>query len=154
MKLWNRFASPSIITWIIIGLIYPMLFHVFSFKIASTYLQKQPLNTSTKFTGEHPCRNMISIKLLCNCGRLLLKPGSEPEKPGPRLWNRTLINLDPEKPGPWKTWTLNNLDPQKHGSWKTWNNMWLKSVSDFRELCFKRTMHNVICRWKVHRYLN
>ena len=49
---------------------------------------------------------------------LLLKPG-----PGP--WNRTLKNLDPKKPGPWKTWTLKNLDPDKCGPWKTWT---LKSL--------------------------
>ena len=24
-------------------------------------------------------------------------------------------NLDPEKPGPWKNWTLKNLDLEKHG---------------------------------------
>ena len=24
-------------------------------------------------------------------------------------------NLDPEKPGPWNTWTLKNLDLEKHG---------------------------------------
>ena len=41
-------------------------------------------------------------------------------KPGPRPWTRTLKNLDPEKPGPrktWtlKTWTLKNLDSEKPG---------------------------------------
>ena len=36
------------------------------------------------------------------------------EKPGP--WKTlTQKNLDPEKPGPWKIWTLKNLDPEKHG---------------------------------------
>ena len=38
--------------------------------------------------------------------RLLLKP-----EPGP--WTQTLKNLDPEKPGPRKTWTLKNLYPEK-----------------------------------------
>ena len=38
--------------------------------------------------------------------RLFLKPG-----PGP--WTRTMKNMDPEKPKPWKTWTLKNLDPEK-----------------------------------------
>ena len=28
--------------------------------------------------------------------------------------------LDPEKPGPWKTWTQKNLDPEKPEPWKTW----------------------------------
>ena len=27
-------------------------------------------------------------------------------------------NLDPEKLGPWKTWTLKNLEPEKPGPWK------------------------------------
>ena len=35
---------------------------------------------------------------------LLLKPGLGP-------WTRTLGNLDPEKPGLRKTWTLKNLNP-------------------------------------------
>ena len=34
-------------------------------------------------------------------------------KPGPRPWTRTQKNLDPEKPGPRKTWTLKNLGPEK-----------------------------------------
>ena len=35
------------------------------------------------------------------------------EKPGLRkTW--TLKNLDPEKRGPRKTWALKNLDPEKH----------------------------------------
>ena len=48
--------------------------------------------------------------------RLLLKPG-----PGPwKTWTRTLKNLDPEKPGLWRTCTLKNLDPEKPEPWKTW----------------------------------
>ena len=43
--------------------------------------------------------------------RLLLKPGLRP-------WIRTL-DPEPEKPEPWKTWTLKNLDPEKSGLWKT-----------------------------------
>ena len=34
-------------------------------------------------------------------------------KPGRGPWTRTLTNLDPEKPGPRKTWNLKNLDPEK-----------------------------------------
>ena len=37
-----------------------------------------------------------------------------------KTWTRSLKNLDPEKPGPWKTWTLKNLDPEKPGPWETW----------------------------------
>ena len=52
----------------------------------------------------------------------------------------TQKDLDSEKLRPSKTWTQNNLDlknlePEKHGI-----NMGLKSMSDFRELCFIKTM--------------
>ena len=40
---------------------------------------------------------------------------------------RTPNNLDPEKPGPSKIWTLKNMDSEKHGI-----NMGLKNISDFR----------------------
>ena len=59
--------------------------------------------------------------------RLLLK-----HRPGP--WTRTTKNLDPK-----------NLDPKKHEI-----NIGLKCVSDFRELCFIKTMGNVIYCLKVH----
>ena len=62
----------------------------------------------------------------------------DPEEPGPRK------NLDPEKPGPGKTWTLKSLDPEKHGI-----NIGLRNMSDFRELCFLKTMRNVIYCLKV-----
>ena len=60
--------------------------------------------------------------------------------------------------GPWKNWTLKKLDSERPGTWKTWIlknriNMGLKSMSDFRELCLIKTMHNVICCLKFHRYL-
>ena len=39
---------------------------------------------------------------------LLLRPGPRPWTrtldPGPGPWTRTRKNLDPEEPGPWKTW--------------------------------------------------
>ena len=44
------------------------------------------------------------------------------------------LNREPE-PGPSKTWTLKNMDPEKHRI-----NMGLKSMSDFRELCFVKTI--------------
>ena len=34
-------------------------------------------------------------------------------KPKPKLWTKNLKNLDPEKPGPCKTWILKDLDPEK-----------------------------------------
>ena len=52
----------------------------------------------------------------------------------------TLNKLDPEKPGIRQKWTLKNMDSEKHGI-----NMGLKNMSDFRELCFKNIIRNVIC---------
>ena len=57
-----------------------------------------------------------------------------------KTWTQTLENLNPESPGLWKTWTLKNMESEKHGI-----NMALKNMSDFRELCFKKTMRNMIC---------
>ena len=34
--------------------------------LAEVFLKKGVLKICSKFTGEHPCRNVISIKLLCN----------------------------------------------------------------------------------------
>ena len=59
---------------------------------------------------------------------LLLRRGTIP-----KTW--TQKNLDHQKPGPKTTWNLKNMDPEKHGI-----NMGLKSMSDFRELCFIKTM--------------
>ena len=58
---------------------------------------------------------------------LLLKPG-----PGP--WNRTRT----------RTRTLKNLDPEKPGV-----NIGLKNMSDFRELCFIKTIRNMSYGLKV-----
>ena len=35
-----------------------------------------------------------------------------------KAWARTLQNLDPKKPRPYRTWTLKNLDPAELGSLK------------------------------------
>ena len=61
-----------------------------------------------------------------------------------KTWTQTLKNLEPEKPRPWKTWTLKNLDPENHRI-----NIRLKNMSDFRELCFIKTMRNVIYCLKI-----
>ena len=64
----------------------------------------------------------------------------DPEKPGPRKIY-TLKNLGSEKPGPWKTWP-----------WKTWtlkNMGFLKNGADFKELCFIKIMHNLFFCGKV-----
>ena len=53
--------------------------------------------------------------------------------------NGSFQNLDPDPgPGLW-TRTMKNLDPEKHGI-----NIVLKNMSDFRELCFIKTVCNVI----------
>ena len=65
-----------------------------------------------------------------------------------KTWTRTL-DLDPEKPGPLKTWTLKNLDPQKHEA-----NIGLKYMSDFKQLYFIKTMRNVIYCLKVFQAKN
>ena len=36
-----------------------------------------------------------------------------------KTWTQTL-DLDAEKPWPWKTWTLKNVYPENRGPWKTW----------------------------------
>ena len=55
-----------------------------------------------------------------------------------------LKNLDSEKSGPSKTWTLKSLDPEKPGI-----NIGLKNMSDFRELCFIKTIRNMSYCLKV-----
>ena len=60
-----------------------------------------------------------------------------------KTWTWTL-DPDPEKLGPWKTWTLKNLDPEKPGI-----NIGLKNMSGFRELCFMKTIRNVSYCLKV-----
>ena len=51
-----------------------------------------------------------------------------------KTWTRTL-DSDPEKTGPRTIYTLKNLDPKKHEI-----NIGLKFMSDFRGLCFIKTM--------------
>ena len=42
------------------------------------FLGKGVLEKCSKFTGEHPCRSAISIKLLCNFIEILLRHGCYP----------------------------------------------------------------------------
>ena len=94
--------------------------------------------------------DLARAKLLCGKPKsyidgLLLKPGPGPwtlyPDPGPGPWTRT---LDPG-PGPWiRTRTLKNLEPEKPGI-----NIGLKNMSDFRELCFTKTIRNVSYCLKV-----
>ena len=57
-------------------------------------------------------RKIVQKNKLCYSRRILLKPRARP-------WTRTL-DLDPEKPGPKKTWTQKNLHPENPGPRKTW----------------------------------
>ena len=42
------------------------------------FLVKGVLKICNKFTGEHPCRSVISIKLLCNFTEIALRHGCSP----------------------------------------------------------------------------
>ena len=42
------------------------------------FLGKAVLEICSKFTGEHPCRSVISIKLLCNIIEIALQHGCSP----------------------------------------------------------------------------
>ena len=44
------------------------------------FLEKGVLKICSKFTGEHPCRSLISIKLLCNFIEITLRHGCSPVK--------------------------------------------------------------------------
>ena len=44
------------------------------------FLVKGVLKICSKFTGEHPCRSVISIKLLCNFIEITLRHGCSPVK--------------------------------------------------------------------------
>ena len=55
-----------------------------------------------------------------------------------KTWTRTL-----------KNWSLKNLDPEKHET-----NIGLKYMPDVRELCFIKTMRNMIYCLKVSQSKN
>ena len=42
------------------------------------FLKKGVLKICSKFTGDHPCRSVISIKLLCNFIEIALRDGCSP----------------------------------------------------------------------------
>ena len=69
------------------------------------FLGKVVLKVCSKFTGEHPCLSVISIKLLCNFIGITLQHGSSPENSQhifrtPLLLFFTIItvNIDVSKP--------------------------------------------------------
>ena len=53
-------------------------FHLIKSSHAEVFLEKGVLKICSKFTGEHPYRNLISIKLLCNFIEINLRHGCSP----------------------------------------------------------------------------
>ena len=102
---------------------------------------KEPKCISVQIEKKKIKRAAVSFSTMCS-SRIFVRWATS------KTLTRTPNNLDPQKPGPSKIWTLKNMDSEKHGI-----NMGLKNMSDFRELCFKNTIRNVICCLKVHRYL-
>ena len=60
--------------------IRPLLFlhNLFRSSRLEVFLVKGVLNIRSKFTGEHPCRIVISIKLLCNFVEITHRHGCSP----------------------------------------------------------------------------
>ena len=54
------------------------LLHTLRSSRPEVFLRKSSLKICRKFTGEHPCRNVISIKLLCNFIEIALRHGCSP----------------------------------------------------------------------------
>ena len=52
--------------------------HIFRSSHPEAFLVKDFLNICSKFTGEHSCRSVISIKLLCNFIEMALRHGCSP----------------------------------------------------------------------------
>ena len=63
-----------------------MRLQIWQFKLAGVFrscspevfLRKSVLKIYSRFTGEHPCRSVISIKLLCNFIEITLRHGCSP----------------------------------------------------------------------------
>ena len=53
-------------------------FYRFRSSHLEVFLEKVVLKICRKFTGEHPCRSAISIKLLCNFIEIALRHGCSP----------------------------------------------------------------------------
>ena len=54
------------------------LFHDKQKQPPELFLENGVLKICSKFTGEHPCRSMISIKLICNFIEITLRPARSP----------------------------------------------------------------------------
>ena len=72
---------------------------------------------------------------------LLLKPG--PRDPGSGLWIRTLKNLDPEKPGTWKTCEI----VERRKNIRRPNSIILLTLEICHEETFKQAFRE-ICYWR------
>ena len=55
-----------------------MLLEIFRSSHTEVFLTKGVLKICSKFTGKQPCRNAISIKLLCNIIEIALRHGWSP----------------------------------------------------------------------------
>ena len=114
------------------------------------FLRKGVLNICSKSTGEHPCRSVISIKLLCNFVEIALRHGYYPvnllhifRTPFPKNTSGWLLlkyqsirlnsillkeyNLE-------RTWVWSYVF-QNMPSWKLVLLSWLKSIFTFELAC-------------------
>ena len=80
------------------------------------FLRKCVLKIYSKFTGEYPCRSVISIKLLCNFIEITLRHGCSPvnllyvfRKPFPKNNSRRLLLTHPFELGYLFTPNLNTV---------------------------------------------
>ena len=64
--------------WHILGIVATICFLILSSSRPEVFLTKVFLKMCRKYTGEHPCRNEISIKLLCNFIEIRLQYGCSP----------------------------------------------------------------------------
>ena len=61
----NYLQMPIFMLFVSAGVLFQGFF--FRSNHPEVFLVKGVLKICSKFTGEHPCRSAISIKLLCNC---------------------------------------------------------------------------------------
>ena len=51
---------------------------IFQSSPTSLFLSRGVLKICSKFTGEHPCQSVISVKLLCSFIKIILRHGCSP----------------------------------------------------------------------------
>ena len=79
------------------------------------FLGKGVLEICSKFTGEHPCRSAISIKLLCNFIKMTLRHGCSPVN-----WLHIFRTQLFKRNSGWLLWkkrTRNNVELQYSKNW-------------------------------------